>query len=416
MRRAARSCAARLLRHRAAEDSTQDMRVVSIAPPPAGQAVNDRRLPSARPAAVDRAPDDLPAILARVNAVGLETLPVQALQRMEAALERERRDLRDRAEGLERRLHESIERGDGLRFDNWRTAVRQLGRDSDELAEHLERVRNAYQQRVLEERLSDLLGNRRRVQALEAVVLVLVFLVLGLLLYEILTPGLSLRTLALIFAIDTACCVVFLSEFYLRLRCAESRRWFWRHHWLDFVSSIPIPDARLLRTGRVFRLARAVRVARFLRLVRGLRVILFFWRGLDKLYEVLNVRLMKKSLGIAALFMLLGAGAIFLAEGQGRGAAAVDTPVKAAWWSFATVVTGGFADIHNPDTGAGQLTTIVLVIAGMTVVGVFTATLTALLVSDESEQIDRLQREFEAQMGALRAQVDALAGRPDTDS
>ena len=53
------------------------------------------------------------------------------------------------------------------------------------------------------------------------------------------------------------------------------------------------------------------------------------------------------------------------------------------WWSFTTLVTGGFADIHNPTSVGGKVLTVMLVIGGMVLVGVFTATLTSVLVRDD---------------------------------
>ena len=41
-----------------------------------------------------------------------------------------------------------------------------------------------------------------------------------------------------------------MSEFVLRLNCAESKRFVWKHHWVDFATSIPIPgEAQLSRFG-----------------------------------------------------------------------------------------------------------------------------------------------------------------------
>ncbi len=243
----------------------------------------------------------------------------------------------------------------------------------------------------------------------------LIFVVLSLLLYEALHPGLSASARRLIFYIDAACCGVFLTEFWLRLRCAESKSWFWRHHWIDFVTSIPVPDALLLRSGRLLRvlraarLSRSLRMLRALRLVRGLRLILFFWRGFDKLYEVLDVRLMRRSVALTLAFLAIGATSIFAIEGRGHPESAVDTPLKAVWWSFTTLVTGGFADIHNPISPVGQATTVVLVLARMTVVGVFTATLTAILVGDESEAIEVLRGDISGRLDALDSRLAQLA-------
>lgn len=258
--------------------------------------------------------------------------------------------------------------------------------------------------------LAERLGGSGRVRALEIVVLVLILLVLGLLLHELLEPDLPLRTLQTYFLIDTACCMVFLAEFALRYRSAESKRWFLRRHWIDLVTSIPLPPGGMLvRSGRLFRLARILRVARLarlLRVLRAIRIVLFFWRGMDKLRDVLDVRLMKKSLALGLGVLLLGGFSIHAIEGQSE---SVGNLGEAVWWSFTTVVTGGYGDIHNPVSATGRMVTVLLVIAGMIIVGVFTATLTALLVGDEAAELEMLQRELGASLEALGQRVDRLA-------
>ena len=59
-------------------------------------------------------------------------------------------------------------------------------------------------------------------------------------------------------------------------------------NWIDFITSIPIPDAKILRLGRVLRLARLLRV---LRLLRFVRVVLLFWRGFESFKELFEVSL-----------------------------------------------------------------------------------------------------------------------------
>ncbi|MFP6700210.1 MAG: hypothetical protein VB861_00615, partial [Planctomycetaceae bacterium] len=53
-----------------------------------------------------------------------------------------------------------------------------------------------------------------------------------------------------------------------------------------------------------------------------------------------------------------------------------------------------FGDIHNPESASGQILTAILVIMGMVLVGVFTATLTSLFLGEQSEEIEKLQEEL----------------------
>ena len=86
------------------------------------------------------------------------------------------------------------------------------------------------------------------------------------------------------------------------------------------------------------------------------------------------------------------------------------TFLESLWWSFTTLVTGGFADIHNPMTFGGKILTVMLVVGGMVLVGVFTATLTSVLVrEDESWQRDDIDEQFKY-MSNLKQKLDAIEG------
>ena len=104
------------------------------------------------------------------------------------------------------------------------------------------------------------------------------------------------------------------------------------------------------------------------------------------------------------LFLIIGAVAIYYLEG---GADGVSNIMESIWWSFTTVVTGGFGDIYNPKTPVGRVLTVVLIIAGMILVGVFTATLTSVMV-DESEEIEALKNEIDEKLDAITLKIEEL--------
>ncbi|MCH2026113.1 MAG: potassium channel family protein [Verrucomicrobiales bacterium] len=185
--------------------------------------------------------------------------------------------------------------------------------------------------------------------------------------------------------IDFLCCLIFLANFFFELRLSRSKKWYWKTHIIDFVTSIPLPplqlmfgvtDATILRSGRALRL---------FRLFRFFRLAFFMWRGLDQLTGILDVKLLKRSLVYGLLAMFLGA-VIFLAAEAQVGGTTNNFP-QSIWWSFTTLVTGGFADIHDPVSSAGKMLTVFLVIVGMVLVGIFTATLTSLLVREQTEDL-----------------------------
>ena len=209
-----------------------------------------------------------------------------------------------------------------------------------------------------------------------------------------------------------------MTEFVMRLKCGDSKTFVWRHHWIDFVTSIPIPgEAQLARFGRVARLARFGRIFRVLRFLRFLRLFFLLWRGMDKLQDVIDVKLMKRTLRWAIVVMLMGGFLVYQiegvppAEGPDGGTISEGNSVSsfplALWWSFTTVVTGGFGDIHNPESTSGMVLTAILIVTGMVLVGVFTATLTSLFIGEQAEEIEKLQEELGERIDQLAERIDS---------
>lgn len=102
---------------------------------------------------------------------------------------------------------------------------------------------------------------RRRVSAVDLLMLVLALVSVGLLVYVEFVPH-SERTAYVIFGIDTAICAVFAIEFLVRWRRARWEKWFPLRHWYEVLGMIPIahPALRGLRLLRVVVLV--IRLAR----------------------------------------------------------------------------------------------------------------------------------------------------------
>lgn len=344
---------------------------------------------------------DVDAILNRAGAVSLTTLDIDLLREMLEGLEKDRAELREKARAIEVELEKDLHERGYKALTERRAEIRGLQEENEELEESHNRIFDAYQHKIVDRKMAERFGGLRRWRIFEGFIMVLILGVLGMLYYEFVTPDLSLDTRRVLTIIDFSACMIFLFEFFIKLSAADSKRWFWKTHWVDFVTSIPIPDLEALRFGRA---ARLVRVVRVLRLLRVVRLVFFFWRGMDQLNEIFNVKLMKKSLVFGIVLLLLGAFTIFWIEG-GSGDGVADIP-QSIWWSFTTVVTGGYGDIHNPTSVSGRFLTVVLVIMGMTLVGIFTATLTSILVPDSSDEVNALKKEMEERFNRLEARLD----------
>jgi len=332
---------------------------------------------------------DIRSIAERVDNIRLVKLPTPVLERIYEDIQRDLDKVVKRAKTIEEELHIKLLDGDGSSLEEAHKEMAQCKREADEIEDYKNLIYDALQEAKLKKRMIEFLGSERRANLLEITVLALIVVVLGFMTWELfyLQGSEHADTRLNIFYLDAGCCVIFLTEFFLRYRFAEDRRWYVRNHWIDFVTSIPIPAVSELRYGRSVRLLRLIRV---LRVLRAFRIIFFFWRGMDHLSSVVNVKLMKKSMKGICVIMILGAFIIQLGEGEND--ASVGSFAESMWWSFTTVVTGGFADIYNPTTTGGRFLTVLLIISGMIIVGVFTATLTSLYVEEGTEELQMMQK------------------------
>lgn len=355
-------------------------------------------------------------ITGRLNKITPSDYPVWLMDKMMADIEIQRHTLLGALEDLEDQVAGRLAAGDIQTINDIQTQGRKLKRQDQTLEEEFQRLFNIRQVKILQERVAQKLGGTRNRRLKEGAITLLVIVVLGLMIYENVNPNLSDQTLEQFFWIDAGCCACFLANFFFDLSQADSKAWFWKRYFIDFITSIPVPQARTLRLFRGMRIVRLLRFARFLRFLRLLRVLLFFWRGFDHLSAMFNIRLMRKSLMYVCISLI--AGAIAFQFFENSGSMDQKSMVTSLWWSFTTVVTGGFADIHNPETMAGKVLTVILVILGMVLVGIFTATLTTVMVGDDEDDMEQLRLEIDEQFSQLLQRIEQIEHhlRPTTQS
>jgi len=275
----------------------------------------------------------------------------------------------------------------------------------NDLLDDQKKIMKVLQEVILKGRLIEKLGSPLLVKIKEIMIMVLISFVLILLFYDLTHPELSREIKSLFYYLDTAACIIFLFNFFYELRLADSKKWYWKSHVIDFLTSIPLPDLQLLRLGRTVRLVRLARLARVTRIIRIFRVLFFFWRGMDQLAEVFNIKLMKKSFFLGTIFLVIGGFTIYYTEEHQPG---VDSVTESMWWSFTTFVTGGFGDLHNPQSITGRILTVILIFAGIVLVGIFTATLTSIILADDSEMIEEMKDEVNQKLDKLSVEIKEL--------
>jgi voltage-gated potassium channel len=159
-----------------------------------------------------------------------------------------------------------------------------------------------------------------------------------------------------IYIINAIMTPIFLGDFLYRFFTAESKsRYFWRDFgWADLFSSLPFPNARILRLFRLWRVFR-----------------LFVRFGARNLIDQFISRRAENAL-LTVVFLVIcvlqfGALAVLRAE-LASPDASITSASDALWWVFVTITTVGYGDRY-PVTNAGRAVAVLVMIAGVGLFG-----------------------------------------------
>jgi voltage-gated potassium channel len=170
----------------------------------------------------------------------------------------------------------------------------------------------------------------------------------------------------------------FCGEYLVKLFLAPSRPAYIRQAWFNLAIIILSPPFVVPDSLQAARSLRAVRIVRLMRLVRAFAVA---GMGLRLLRGLLRHHRFQYVLLVAFAVVGLGAIAIYVVESGSN--AAVDSIGDALWWAVVTATTVGYGDV-SPVTAEGRLIAVVLMITGIGVIGVFTATVASLFFEQEA--------------------------------
>ena len=180
---------------------------------------------------------------------------------------------------------------------------------------------------------------------------------------------------------------VFIVDYLVRLALAPQRgRWFVRHLFDLAVVALP--------------------VLRPLRLVRLIALIGVLHRGAGM---ALRGRITAYTAGGVTLLVVVSSLAVLDAE-RGEPGTPITTFGQAVWWSLVTITTIGYGDLA-PVTAVGRCAAVLLMIGGVALAGVVTATLASWIVSLVAEENAEQEAATRAQVDALQQQVAALSER-----
>jgi voltage-gated potassium channel Kch len=207
----------------------------------------------------------------------------------------------------------------------------------------------------------------RKITAYDLVIGILAIFSLVILIIPLIVQ-LSPATVDLLNNVENALCVVFLADFLRSLFRAPNK---WAYFlkgggWLDLLGSLPFSKFA------VFRFARLFRIARVMRTLKG-----------NDFRKMLTDQLAESTLLftlVTALILVFTIAFLVLKAEQGNSHANITTYANAVWWAFVTITTVGYGDYY-PVTNLGRIFAIVLMFAGLGIIGVLSSYLASTFIS-----------------------------------
>ncbi|HUF48772.1 MAG TPA: potassium channel family protein [Vicinamibacterales bacterium] len=243
-------------------------------------------------------------------------------------------------------------------------------------------------------------GASRAARAIEPVASFLAFLIIPALLIEARTTSAELLLGAQV--INWVVWIVFCLEFALFF-VAEPGWATVKRRWLD-VAVIALSPPFLVPDA--LEAARSARLVRLVRLLRFVRVGILAAVGLRQLQRLAGHHRFHFVALVGAAVVVLGAFGVYLVEGDQN--PAVGSIGNALWWAVVTATTVGYGDV-SPVSTEGRLIAVVLMLAGIGVIGVFTATVASYFLEPEQAET----HDVHARLEAIERKLDALLADRD---
>jgi voltage-gated potassium channel len=253
-------------------------------------------------------------------------------------------------------------------------------------------------------------------------IFILVLTVMSLAIMALLILPLSESVHQVLNVYDNLICLVFIGDFTMNMARARRKRDYFigQRGWLDLLGSIPSLGLVSGSAGNLVALLRLARLSRLTRITRLLRG----QAGKDLVKDVLKNRGQYAAfITVLAAFIVLVTSSVLVLEFESFSPDAnITTGGDALWWAVVTITTVGYGD-KFPVTGLGRLTGVMVMFAGVGIIGALASILASILVPppDLGEDSDAAPATagpvasipiptstIEAELAGLRAEMEAL--------
>lgn len=175
--------------------------------------------------------------------------------------------------------------------------------------------------------------------------------------------------------IDQSIWLIFVLDYAIGFVLAKNKRYFIKTHIFDLLAIIPVNS--IFTIFKAFRITRVLRLAKLTKLARLLRFV--------GVAGKLNRRIEKFLKTNGFIYILLVVISILVVSSLLFSLSENVSFEKALWWSITTSTTVGYGDV-SPVTKVGKIIAIILMLVGISFVGILTSTFTAYFTHEENDK------------------------------
>jgi voltage-gated potassium channel len=188
----------------------------------------------------------------------------------------------------------------------------------------------------------------------------------------------------------------FAVEYAVKLYLAPDRWRFFKRNIPDLII-VAVPMLRPLRVLRSVRLLRLLRLA---------RLVAFATKGVSEARSILRRRGLSWVLLIVLVLNLVAAALVMTFERDMPNGNISSYP-DALWWAVTTITTVGYGD-RFPMSPAGRGVAVVLMVSGIALFGIITASIAAYFVEQKADQQDQ---DLAARLDRILERLDAIEAK-----
>jgi voltage-gated potassium channel len=208
-------------------------------------------------------------------------------------------------------------------------------------------------------------------------------------------------------AADYLIWALFAVDYGVRFGLAPDRLRFVRTHLFD-LAVVVLP---FLRPLRALRALRGLGELRALRLLQASRLAAFVGAGIGHAREIIRRRGLHYVVAVVIAVMFAAAGLEVAFEAHAKGSN-IHNYGDALWWAVVTVTSVGYGDKY-PVTAPGRAVAVVLMITGIALFGVVTASIASYFVEqDQDRRVEARMDEMLSVLHRLEARLDAAEPGP----